>query len=64
MGQVRVGYHRNIAGLEGSPKGFPKFISQRPRIDVLVHESGFSSAAIDLTGYRPGNMDEELPADR
>ncbi len=60
--QSRVRIHGSIARIEIMPKEFPRLLEEqcRTRISEDFKKIGFSYAALDLTGYRTGSMNEVL----
>ena len=61
--QVRVRFHGNLARIETDEDGYRQLydFELRKRIYARFREIGFNYAAIDLTGYRTGSMNETLP---
>lgn len=56
--QVRVRHHGDIARIELLPEEFPVFVTPEiaEQIDRAAKIAGFRYAALDLSGYRMGNM--------
>ncbi len=62
FGQERVRIHGTMARIEVMPEEFPRLIDEECRMRIIeaFKEIGFSYAALDLTGYRTGSMNEVL----
>ena len=58
--QVRVRVHGDLARVETDPAEFPTVLAQREEIAAQLKAVGFAYAALDLTGYRMGSMNEVL----
>jgi uncharacterized protein len=56
--QVRVRHHGDIARIELLPEDIQAFVMPdiRGKINQIVLDAGFSFAALDLAGYKMGNM--------
>ena len=56
--QVRVRHHGEIARIELLPEDIPAFAMPdiREKINQIALDAGFSFAALDLSGYKMGNM--------
>jgi uncharacterized protein len=63
IAQFRVRAHGDIARVEIAPDELEAAWAMRDRIASAMTEAGFTYAAIDLTGYRSGSMNEVLPDD-
>lgn len=59
--QFRIRSHENMARLEFITSEMQKAWSQRDILSSICKNAGFTYAAIDLTGYRTGAMNEVLP---
>lgn len=59
----RVRFHEPIARIEVGQGEFEKFLSPETReaIDRICRENGFLYAALDLGGYKTGNLNQLLP---
>ena len=60
--QIRVRVHGDVARIEIMPEDFPRMIQDetREKIYDALKSYGFSYAALDMKGYRPGSMNETL----
>lgn len=60
--QVRVRHHGDIARIELLPEDFSAFVAPEvaEQIDRAAKIAGFRYAALDLSGYRMGNMNTHL----
>ncbi len=58
--QVRVRHHGDIARIEVLPAEFANVIAHREKILSALKAAGFVYVSMDLTGYRPGSMDEAI----
>ncbi len=60
--QVRVRHHDKIARIEVEPEEWERFsdLDLRSLIQQKLREIGFLYAALDLTGYRTGSLNEAL----
>ncbi len=60
--QMRVRVHGTTARIEIMPEDFPRMIDEQRRklIADAFKKIGFAYAALDLTGYRTGSMNEVL----
>jgi uncharacterized protein len=58
----RVRFHEPIARIEVGPGDFEKFLNPeiRETIDRICRENGFFYAALDLGGYKTGNLNQLL----
>jgi uncharacterized protein len=58
FGQIRVRHHGNVARIEVAPRDREKFFDTAfmDEINNAAKEAGFTFAALDLGGYRMGNM--------
>lgn len=61
-GPLRVRHHGSLARIEVEPKYIPVLAAPETaaRIERSLKELGFDHAALDLGGYRMGNMNREL----
>jgi len=57
---VRVRAHGNIARIEVLPEELSRALELREKIVRELKDLGFIYITLDLQGYRPGSMDEEL----
>ena len=60
FGQVRVRSHGDLARIELASADIPKAVEQREKIHAALKGFGFAYVALDLLGYRTGNMNETL----
>ena len=58
--QARLRVHGDLARIEISPDAFPLLLSRREEVAAKCKALGFSYAAMDLSGYRAGSMNETL----
>lgn len=60
--QVRVRHHGQVARIELLPEDFQAFLAPEvaPKINQAALDAGFSYAALDLTGYKMGNMNQPV----
>lgn len=60
--QVRVRHHGAVARIEVLPEDREEFfdLGFMDRVDKLVKDAGFLYAALDLSGYRMGSLNEEI----
>jgi pyridinium-3,5-biscarboxylic acid mononucleotide sulfurtransferase len=56
--QVRVRHHGAVARLEVDPADFARVLGRRLEITAALRAAGFTYAALDLTGFRSGSMNE------
>ncbi len=61
--QVRVRHHGDIARIEVEAGDIARLAAPQTRATVarVVHDAGFTYAALDLDGYRTGSMNEGIP---
>ncbi|MCB6993812.1 ATP-dependent sacrificial sulfur transferase LarE [bacterium 210820-DFI.6.37] len=60
--QVRVRHHGAVARIEVLPEDREEFfdLGFMDRVDQLIKDAGFLYAALDLSGYRMGSLNEEI----
>jgi len=60
--QVRVRHHGQVARIEVMPEDMQAFIEPEnlKRIHQIALNAGFSFAALDLSGYKMGNMNHQI----
>lgn len=58
--QLRVRSHGTLARIEVSPHAMDAAMSQRAKIAAEMKRLGFAYAALDLSGYRTGSLNETL----
>ncbi len=58
--QARLRVHGDLARIEIAPDAFPLLLSRREEVAAKCKALGFSYAAMDLSGYRTGSMNETL----
>jgi uncharacterized protein len=60
--QLRVRYHGELARVEVEPQEIPRLLDESLRGQVvrLLKDTGFIYVTLDLQGYRPGAMNENL----
>jgi len=56
----RLRHHDQVARLEFAPDDLDRAFVQREEINALVRAAGYTFVAIDLEGYRQGNMNQGL----
>jgi uncharacterized protein len=56
--QVRVRHHGDIARLEVDPVSFETLLAHREHIVKIFHNLGFTFIALDLDGYKTGNLNQ------
>lgn len=60
--QVRVRHHGEVARLEVEPENFEAILLQRQQIVEKLSGLGFTFVALDLFGYKTGNMNQLIKA--
>ena len=56
LGQLRVRVHGDMARIETAPEAFRSLVERAPEVDARLRELGFRYVALDLGGYKMGNM--------
>ena len=56
----RLRHHDQVARLEFAPQDLDRAFAQRDEINARVKAAGYAFVAIDLEGYRQGNMNQGL----
>lgn len=59
-GQLRVRHHGETARIEVAPEQIPLLAEQAQAIDEKLKSFGFNHVALDLGGYKMGNMNKTL----
>ncbi len=61
FGALRVRFHGDVARIEVMPENFGRVMDRevQNRIIKKIKDAGFKFAALDLEGYRSGNMNDE-----
>lgn len=62
FGQMRVRMHATMARIEVLPEDIPRLMEEELRMKIAdaLKEYGFSYAALDLSGYRMGSMNDGI----
>jgi uncharacterized protein len=60
-GQLRVRHHGETARIEITPDQIPHLAEKSQWIDETLKSIGFNHVALDLGGYKMGNMNNSLP---
>jgi len=60
-GQLRVRHHGDTARIEVQPEFIPVLAEKAQKIDAKLKALGFNHVALDLGGYRMGNMNVNVP---
>ena len=58
--QVRVRLHGDIARIEIKPEQFPLMLESASQVSEYFSQLGFSYTALDLGGYKMGNMNKKI----
>lgn len=61
QGQVRVRHHGTIARIEVEPENIALIAGKATEIAEDIKKLGFTFVSLDLSGYRTGSMNRELP---
>ena len=62
LAQLRVRSHGDMARIEVPPADIPRLATRAEEIAAALKSFGFTYVALDLQGYRPGSLNETLPA--
>jgi uncharacterized protein len=58
--EFRVRHHGDVARIEVAPTEMVRALSQTESLDRALRALGFEAALLDVTGYRPGALNEGL----
>ncbi|HVB92428.1 MAG TPA: ATP-dependent sacrificial sulfur transferase LarE [Acidimicrobiales bacterium] len=60
LAELRVRHHGDTARLEVLPAAIPEVLNRRQEVVAAVKAAGFTFVALDLEGFRSGNMNRVL----